>query len=300
MAQLYRKSALEKISSLEQLDKALTVTSPLSWLSLAAVTVVIVVTVVWSIVGTIPVTVTTTGIVASPVSTNAVFCPETGTVMAILVSPNSEVAINDPVATYKTGNGDVKTIYSDQDGIVTEIIVKKASDDDKSGSGGKSQQDQKEQKNGKINQGEELLRISPKPVSRQVIVCYVDLADAKKIKRGMAVNVSLNIKESNTYGHMVARVINVDSHAASTEGMNYVLDANNNVASVFRKDNKAVVAVTCELFPDPETDSGYFWSNEKGKKLELTNGTLVNAKVIVEEVRPITKLFAKLKEIWGD
>ena len=297
MAQLYRKSALEKISSPEQLDKALTVTSPLSWLSLAAVTVVIIVTVVWSIIGTIPVTVTTTGIVASPVSTNAVFCPETGTVMAILVSPNSEIAINDPVATYKTGNGDVKNIYSDQDGIVTEIIARRAGDENKSG---KTQQDQKEQKNGKINQGEELLRISPKSNSAQVIVCYVDLADAKKIKRGMTVNVSLNIKESNTYGHMVARVINVDSHAASTDGMNYVLGADNNVASVFRKDNKAVVAVTCELYPDPNTVSGYFWSNEKGKKLEVTNGTLVNAKVIVEEVRPITKLFAKLKEIWGD
>ena len=131
-------------------------------------------------------------------------------------------------------------------------------------------------------------------------MCYVELADAKKIKRGMTVNVALNIKESNTYGHMVARVINVDSHAASTAGMNYVLGANNNVASVFRKENKAVVAVTCELYPDPNTVSGYFWSNEKGKKLAVTNGTLVTAKVIVEEVRPITKLFAKLKEIWGD
>ncbi len=298
VAQLYRKSALEKISSPEQLDKALTVTTPMSWLALAAVTAVIVITIIWSIIGTIPVTVTTTGIVASPVSTNAVFCPETGTIMAILVNPNSEISINDPVASYKTGNGDVKTIYSDQIGTVTEIIAKRATaPDDKSKNG---QQNQSEQKNGKINQGDELLRVSPKANSPQVIVCYVDLADAKKIKRGMTANVSLNIKESNTYGHMVARVINVDSYAASTEGMNYVLGSNNNVASTFRKDNKAVVAVTCELYPDPNTVSGYFWSNEKGGRLEVTNGTLVNAKVVVEEVRPITKLFVKLKDIWGD
>lgn len=297
MAQLYRKSALEKISSPEQLDKALTVTTPMSWLALAAVTVVIVITVIWSIIGTIPVTVTTTGIVASPVSTNAVFCPETGSIMAILVNPNSEITINDPVASYKTGNGDVKTIYSDQIGTVTEIIAKRAEADDTSKN---AQQTQSEQKSGKINQGDELLRVSPKANSAQVIVCYVDLADAKKIKRGMTVNVSLNIKESNTYGHMVARVINVDSYAASTDGMNYVLGSNNNVASTFRKDNKAVVAVTCELYPDSNTVSGYFWSNEKGGKLEVTNGTLVNAKVIVEEVRPITKLFVKLKDIWGD
>ena len=297
MAQLYRKSALEKISSPEQLDKALTVTSPMSWLALAAITAVIVATIIWSVLGTIPVTVTTTGIVASPVSTNAVFCPETGTIMAILVNPNSEIGINDPVASYKTGNGDVKTIYSDQIGTVTEIIAKKAATDDKNKNG---QQNQNDQKNGKINQGNELLRISPKSGSQQVVVCYVDLADAKKIKRGMPVNISLKIKESNTYGHMVGRIINVDSYAASTEGMNYVLGSNNNVASTFRKDNKAVVAVTCELYPDPNTVSGYFWSNEKGSKLEVTNGTLVNAKVIVEEVHPITKLFVKLKDIWGD
>ena len=41
MAQLYRKSAVERISTPEQLDKALTVTSPMSWIALAAVTVVI-------------------------------------------------------------------------------------------------------------------------------------------------------------------------------------------------------------------------------------------------------------------
>ena len=263
----------------------------------AAITAVIVATIIWSVLGTIPVTVTTTGIVASPVSTNAVFCPETGTIMAILVNPNSEIGINDPVASYKTGNGDVKTIYSDQIGTVTEIIAKKAATDDKNKNG---QQNQNDQKNGKINQGDELLRISPKSGSQQVVVCYVDLADAKKIKRGMPVNISLKIKESNTYGHMVGRIINVDSYAASTEGMNYVLGSNNNVASTFRKDNKAVVAVTCELYPDPNTVSGYFWSNEKGSKLEVTNGTLVNAKVIVEEVHPITKLFVKLKDIWGD
>ena len=297
MAQLYRKSALEKISSPEQLDKALTVTSPMSWIALLVVTVVIVITVIWSVIGTIPVTVTTTGIVASPVSTNAVFCPETGSIMSILVNPNKEIGINDPVATYKTGNGEVKTVYSDQFGVVTEIIAKRSIPD---GDTKSNQQNQSDQKNGKINQGDELLRISPKSSSSQVIVCYVDLADAKKIRRGMLANISLNIKESNTYGHMVARVINIDSYAASTEGMNYVLGSNNNVASTFRKDNKAVVAVTCELVPDPTTISGYFWSNEKGGKLEVTNGTLVNAKIIVEEVHPITKLFAKLKEIWGD
>ncbi|MCR5090261.1 MAG: hypothetical protein K6C08_12220, partial [Oscillospiraceae bacterium] len=146
----------------------------------------------------------------------------------------------------------------------------------------------------------EVVRVSPKSISDQVIVCYVKLSDAKKIHRGMEVSVTLQSAESQTYGHMLARVINVDSHVASNKGMAYVLGADNNLASVFQRDGAAVVAVTCELYPDSNTTSGYYWSNEKGAKLSVSNGSLVNAKVIVEEVRPITKLFSKLKEIWGE
>ena len=279
MAQLYRKSALEKISSPEQLDKALTVTSAYSWIALAAVTLIVVATIVWSIIGTIPVTVTTAGIVASPVSTNAVYTPESGSVTSVLVYPGSALRIGDPVASYKTGNGDVKTIYSDQVGTVTEVLAKSGD---------------------AITQGNDIIRVSPKANSDQIIVCYVQLSDAKKIQRGMQVSVSLSSAESQTYGHMLARVINIDSYVSSNRGMAYVLGTDNNLASTFQRDGGAVVAVTCELYPDPTTASGYYWSNDKGAKLDVTNGSLVSAKVIVEEVRPITKLFSKLKEIWGD
>ena len=279
MAQLYRKSALEKISSPEQLDKALTVTSAYSWIALAAVTLIVVATIVWSIIGTIPVTVTTAGIVASPVSTNAVYTPESGSVTSVLVYPGSALRIGDPVASYKTGNGDVKTIYSDQVGTVTEVLAKSGD---------------------AITQGNDIIRVSPKANSDQIIVCYVQLSDAKKIERGMQASVSLSSAESQTYGHMLARVINIDSYVSSNRGMAYVLGTDNNLASTFQRDGGAVVAVTCELYPDPTTASGYYWSNDKGAKLDVTNGSLVSAKVIVEEVRPITKLFSKLKEIWGD
>lgn len=281
MAQLYRKSALERISSPEQLDKALVVTSPLSWVALAAATVLIVALIVWSIIGTIPVTVSSSGIIASPVSTNAVYTSESGKAVSVLVYPGTVLKSGDPVLTYRTGNGDVRTLYSDQYGTVTDVMVEAGAD---------------------ITQGNEVVRISPDVSSAQVVVCYVPLKDAKKIERGCEpVSVMLTSADSHTYGHMSARVVNVDSYASSASGMSYVLGKDNNVSSVFQTDGGAVVAVTCELYPDKTTESGYFWSNEKGKKLEVTNGSLVNAKITVENnVRPITKLFSALKEIWGD
>ncbi len=283
MAQVYRKSALEKLSSPDQLDKALTIISPMSWLALLAATVAIVVTVIWSIVGTIPVTVTASGIVASPVSTNAVYMPESGTIQTVgYVQKGS--ALNDQtlILTYTTGTGELKNLVSDQFGTVDSVKVKHGDT---------------------VFQNNEVLRLNPAVDAEQVIVCYLSIADAKKIYRGMEANVTLASADSQTYGHMRARVINIDAYASSTEGMSYVLGSGNNMAATFQKDGAAVVAVTLQLYPasaDSPTRSGYWWSNERGAREQaVANGSLVTAKIITEEVHPITKLFTKLKEIWG-
>ena len=216
MADVYRKSALEKISSPEQLDKALTVTSPLSWIALAAVTVMIVVTIIWSIIGTIPMTVSAMGIVSSPVSTNALYTPESGRVDSVLIHRGSELSFGTPVLKYRTGDGEPHEITSDQVGVVTEIAVKQGDE---------------------ITQGSEIVRFSPllSAGGEQVIVCYVRLSDAKKLERGMEANIFLSSADSQTYGHMRARVINIDSYVSTVTGMSYVLGRDNNLAATFQE-----------------------------------------------------------------
>ena len=279
MAELYRKSALEKISSPEQLDKALTVTSPMSWLALIAVTLIVVVTVIWSFVGRLPVTVTSSGIVASPDNTNAVYSMDSGTITAVLVTPGTHVYVGTPVATCLTTTGESKTIYSDQVGVVGAILVKE---------------------NDSVTQGKAVLRITPYVSSRQVTVLYVKLSDAKKLERGSDVKIYLASTDSQSSGYLMGRVVCIDSFATSQEDMAYVVGSGNSLVNAFQSDGSPVVAVTCEFYPDEGSVSGYYWSNEKGREKAVTNGSLVSGKIIVQEVRPITKLFYKLEELWGD
>ena len=280
MADLYRKSSLERISSPEQLDKVLKVTSPMSWLALIGITVIVVVTVIWSIVGTIPVTITAPGIVSSHVGSNAVYTQEAGTVISVRVRVGDELHLGDPVLTYKNASNEPVTIYSDQVGTVAALVVKK---DDA------------------LTPGTAVIRVAPVSTQqqRQIVVCYVPLAQAKKLERGMLVKVTLDSLDSSSYGSMQARVINIDAYATSAEGMAYVLGADNNLAGAFTQ-NGAVVAVACEIYTDGTTASGYWWSNEKGAGVTVSNGSLVTAKIVTEEVAPITKLFSKLNELWGD
>lgn len=74
MAQLYRKAVLDRIDSPEQLDKALVVTSPMSWLALIGITVMIAAAIVWSIFGTVSETVTVKGVISAPAGAQVVVC----------------------------------------------------------------------------------------------------------------------------------------------------------------------------------------------------------------------------------
>lgn len=278
MADLYRKSALERMSNPEQLDKVLKVTSPMSWIALMGITLIIVVTVVWSILGTIPETITVKGVVSAVVGSNSVYTEDAGKVVSLRVREGDEVHLGDPVMTYRNSSNEIVEVYSDQVGIVSDLVVKKDNE---------------------FTPGKDVIRVSPIAQDSQIVVCYVPLAKAKKLERGMPVNITLDSLDSNSYGNMVARIINIDAYATPKAGMSSVIGSDNNLESTFNKDG-AVVAVACELYPSSDTVSGYYWSNAKGASVDVKNGSLVTAKIITDEVAPITKLFSKLRDIWGD
>jgi len=214
------------------------------------------------------------------VGSNAVYIEEAGEVSSVKVRVGQEINMGDPVISYLNASKETVTVYSDQFGMVESLPVKIGD---------------------KLNPGSAVVRVTPQSTAdqSQIVVCYVPLAQAKKLERGMQVNVSLDSLDSQSYGNMVARIINVDAYASSVEGMASVIGSGNNLDAAFTKDG-AVVAVACELYTDPATQSGYFWSNAKGAKVEVSNGSLVTAKIVTEEVAPISKLFSKIAELWGD
>ena len=250
----------------------------MSWIALIGITLIIIVTLVWSIIGTIPETITAKGVVSAVVGSNSVYTEDAGKVVSLRVREGDEVHLGDPVMTYRNSSNEIVEVYSDQVGIVSDLVVKK--DDE-------------------FTPGKDVVRVSPIAQDSQIVVCYVPLAKAKKLERGMQVNITLDSLDSNSYGNMVARVINIDAYATPKDGMNSVIGKDNNLESTFNKDG-AVVAVACELYPSTETVSGYYWSNAKGATVDVKNGSLITAKIVTDEVAPITKLFSKLRDIWGD
>jgi HlyD family secretion protein len=88
---LLRKAAIEKLSSPEQLDMAMRVTSPMGWVALSAIGVAIAAGLVWSIVGRIPERVDAQGELLRGDRVGAVTAIASGRIKEITVSIGDEI-----------------------------------------------------------------------------------------------------------------------------------------------------------------------------------------------------------------
>lgn len=278
MKNIYRKSALDKLSSVDQLDKALKITSPYSWLALIGITGILIVTLIWSIWGILPSTVTATGVlVYSDASTNTILSTQRGTVQRILKGSGAYVQSSDDVLISLSDNGTPYYHRANQDGYITDVLIKPGDI---------------------IDNGTELMRLRPRMYFNQkhVVVCYVPITDADKIRRGQEAHVTLTSANSSLYGFIKARVTNVDTWATSSKAMEAVVGGDNSMVQQITNNGNSVCAVTCELYFDESTGT-YGWSTERGKSKVITAPQMCSVQIITETNPPITKLFTKLKDI---
>jgi hypothetical protein len=89
--QIFRKEALERLSSPEQLDQLMQVTGPRGWIALAAVGLLLLAVLAWGLFGTIPVTVEGQGFLVRAGGIKTVAAPRTGVVASVPVHPGEEV-----------------------------------------------------------------------------------------------------------------------------------------------------------------------------------------------------------------
>lgn len=89
--QIFRKVSLERLSSPEQLDQLFSVTSPRAWISLAAISLILVTALLWGIFGRIPTKVGGQGIIMKSYGVHNIIHTSSGQVTDI------RVAVGDPV-----------------------------------------------------------------------------------------------------------------------------------------------------------------------------------------------------------
>lgn len=125
-------------------------------------------------------------------------------------------------------------------------------------------------------------------------VIYVPVSDGKKITEGMEVKIYPSTVQKEEYGYMIGTVVEVPEYPVSTETVMSTLG--NEALARELTGQGAPLEVRVDLVADEDTVSGYAWSSKKGADVNVENGTLCGAAVVVAKQRPISMVIPILKK----
>lgn len=115
-----------------------------------------------------------------------------------------------------------------------------------------------------------------------VVVLYVPPAEGKRVEPGMPVQVSPSTVEREVFGFIQGQVTNVAPLPATPEGMRRTLQNDQLVTQL--STGGAPIEVRVQLDRDPATQTGFAWSSSQGPAGGVNAGTLVQGRVIIDNV----------------
>jgi multidrug efflux pump subunit AcrA (membrane-fusion protein) len=279
MREIFRKTALDQISSPDQLDQVIVITPPSFWIAMLGAGIILLTALIWSITGSIPFEVNANGIYITDSGVHVVYSTSDGIVDEVPVTDGDKIEKGDVIARLS----DKTEIRADMSGYVMGLIVSPGNPVSMGSAVCRIAEE---------NFGQPYTTTDDDPMS---VILYVPFSEGKKIKTGMEVKVYPTTVNRQEYGHINAVVSEVGDYAASTEEMQNQLGDNSLVQS-FRNAGP-VIQIQCSLNKDNSTKSGYEWSNKKGAAVELLPGTTVNADIVTERKAPITRLVPILTDV---
>lgn len=305
---LFREVSLERLSSPEQLDELIKVTSPRAWLALIAIGCILISAIAWGFLGSIPTKIEGQGILLNNGGVFSLQHHTSGQVVDVrfklgdmvkkgdvvarielpqlvekingLRSTQNEMASNHRVGSpeYKVVENQViqlreeldykSQIVSQIDGRILELNIKQGSI---------------------IQPGESLVTLEPLGGTvKMEAVIYVPAEQGGRILTGMEAQISPTIVNKEEYGFMLGRVISVAKYPATTQSMMQTL-GNEKLVALLAGDG-APIMVWLDLIPDGNTETGYRWSSHEGPPMSLSSGTIIRSAVITNREKPISKV----------
>ncbi len=267
MAEIFRKSAVENVGGVEQLNKTIVIVSPSFWLAMLGAAGIIGMVTLWAFFGKLEDNVSAGGIFMNREGIHSVYSEIDGTVDSIAVCTGDYIKKGDTIAVLSSQ----KKINSVLEGTVTELAIVEGQ---------------------MITAGDYVARLALGDPTDNVVVCYVPVENGRKIKVGMNASVYPSTINKQEYGHMKGTVVYVDQYITSRAVITNQVGVTSLVDS-FLEDGP-VVEVRLELQKDDNTVSGYWWSSSRGDSIEIVNGTMISADIAVKERHPISLIFPEL------
>lgn len=309
--EIFSKEALMKLRSPERLDLLLPITTPLNWMALLAVAVLLFAVVLWSIFGAFTVRVDGMGMILDSGGVVNVTHISSGRIKNIYIHPGDmvhegdvlaevdqvsqqidsqlsqrsvDLAQNDREVMSRLTERDAKAyqravsekVYSNYTGIVDEVMAEPGT---------------------VVSAGSPIVRLRRQGSGQSLVgVLYIPVDQGKRVEPGMSLQLAPNGVDTSQSGSLLGVVRSVSQYPISLDSMRQQL-ANDSLAQMIAQSQKgAVMEVRFDLVVDPGSESGYLWTSVVGTHKPITPGSFCTGSVIVERTPPLQKVFYKLSQ----
>jgi multidrug efflux pump subunit AcrA (membrane-fusion protein) len=257
----FRKQALDRLTSPEELDRLVRVSSPGTWIALAGLLVVVAAVVLWATLTTVTTTASGLGFVLPEGGLLEASAPREGIVQRIDVEPAMRVQAGDEVATLEGSDGNAFSITAPYGGRVGEVV--------------RSPGDF-------VPQGGEIAILVPdRP---RVVEAFLPTAEAKQARLGDEVWVAPTTVPASEFGYARGRVASISEIPVTDAGIDSMLENPARVRLV--SGLGPVFHVDVELL-EADTPSGLSWTASRGPPDPVTLGSRAEVSVVTGERAPI-------------
>lgn len=303
MKDIFRKSALDNLSTPEQLDRHVKIMKPHLWIFLCIFLVLFICMGTWVIFGTVTTSQKMEGIVFPKLGIEKVLAKGDGVVRDVLYKSGDFVEAGDIIAVIEN-----KKLLSEIEKLQMQYGQAK-------GLGDRKQiklkiekcQNQYEQEaivcasqsgvlqnivsvNENIVNGNNIadILLQNEASDSHQIVAYVPMVVANQLKMGMEAQVCPAYVSREEYGYMKGYIVSIGSIPVTVEDIDNYYGNQEYIQDILPE--SASVEIRIALNVDEDSGNGFQWSNGKGENLEVDVGTICNIQVVTRNQKPIELL----------
>ncbi|MEI6285328.1 MAG: HlyD family efflux transporter periplasmic adaptor subunit [Bacillota bacterium] len=304
----FREKVMNKMFIPDDTDSLPRVTTPVGWISLLTVFVLLSALLVWALWGRVSLTINGNGLLMTGGGISRISAPISGVLQFWNVKEGDRVKYGDIMA----------EIYSlDTDMQITKIKTEM----ENSAQDAQRYQQLKNELDAMVNrlnvaatitapldgtihniskniyeyvkEGESIANIAAGSSQQNLnALVYVSGAVAKRITPGMNVRMELGNVRADKYGYLLGKVDRISQYPVNIQ---QIVDNVGNEALtnwlVNMQQPQPVFEVAVELIPDAQSHSGYVWSTVDGGPNKLSGGTPLTAFCVTDQRRPIELVF---------
>lgn len=301
MAELFRKTALDTMSTPEQLDKQVKIMRPSAWIVFVAFIVAFITFIIWGVTYKISDGINMNGVVFTNNNIITNVAVRDCLVTDVLVSDGDYVQIGDIIAVVSNNelldeiencrhqisllNKNSEKYKSTTEFLDAMIESYVASTIIKSNTDGYIQTIKS---TGSALVAGDTIATVMSDSGYNEIVAYVPLQTANKLNLGMSAQISPSYAPREEYGYMTGVVTAVSDTPVSKESILAKMGTLSYVESILPEDTCVEVRIRLDF--NDNTSNGYNWSNKKGEDLYVGLGTQCSIIIIADEYLPVEML----------